>query len=824
MDRITADVSATKLCEKCLSTDFEQLFLHGGHFTRVDFDYVRNIVKRQDCPFCDLITEALLLSWRNVPLDWTLKYEPDDKRGWSICRLTGQWGIVADNAYDHDCCIITLDITDGTERKFVPDYYDPEIRLVRKDKPQLGTARVLNDVCDFKLIQSWIEQCEASHPVSDPVQPNVNHLRVIDVKEMRVIEAPSHCCYAALSYVWGTDAVFLKSTLANYKALEAKGSLKMDALPFTIQDTIILLRELGKEYLWVDRLCIIQDGPHKDEQIDHMVDIYRNAAFTVVAASSGGASAHLAAVTPSSRARKTQFTASVKELDLVLSTPPLKFFLDHCAWSMRAWTYQEWQFSRRALIFTPVEAFFMCSCGTKCESIVGERQGAPSKLRAVKVLGSLGDLVDKSEIEIPRHRMESSRGMYHATDWLGFVENYTKRHMTCESDVLLALWSTMDEFRRTSGIGVLAGLLETDLHVALMWQPSGPMRQRNATTRDGRLFPTWSWCGWVGPVHYELGELTTEITTRLRQNWFLVGHDNTLRFLHTGKPKDAENQAAAASPAALEDDLQKLDAAFGLRLSMEEYGGSSKERGDQFHQDEVKYNQIQNWTAILQFQELAGRKPTSKGEVALARELVAYADLEGDLATEHVDYLNGVYSGEHTPVFMIRMIKELCEKKISILRTQIMGSQTSTAEIQSDEPVIAESGYLVFKTQCAYFKVRPNPNNGDAVERSLRSYGVYNARGIRVGNILPNNNDQPPPLQAEFVVLCKQHPHPRLVLTSDAAGRTQFGDAWPLMKEMKYAVLMIERRNGTAYRTGQGTIAVSMWDREDPVEKLIVLG
>ncbi|KAL5326265.1 hypothetical protein ACEPPN_007403 [Leptodophora sp. 'Broadleaf-Isolate-01'] len=822
MDQTTAGSSTSNLCEKCQSTDFEQLFLHGGHFTRINFDYVRNIVKRQDCPFCDLITEALLLSWANVPLDWTLRYEPDDERGWSMCRLTGQWGVVKDDVFDHDCCIITLDITDGNEQKFEPEYYEPEIRLVRKERegPRLGSARVLDDVCDFKLIQSWITQCEASHPVPDPLPPNVKHLRVIDIKEMRVIEAPPYCSYAALSYVWGTDAVILKSTVAD--PFENKDSLKMDNLPFTIQDTITLLRKLGKGYLWVDSLCIIQDGPHKSEQIELMVDIYRNAAFTIVAAGSGSATAHLAAVTPSSRARKTQFTASVKGFDLALSTPPLKFFLDACAWSKRAWTYQEWQFSSRALIFTPVEVFFMCSCGTKCESIVGEQQGAPNKLRPVKGLGSLGDLVDKFEIEIPRHRMVSGRGMHHASDWLGFVENYTKRQMTYESDVLLALWSTMDEFRRTVGIGVLAGLLETDLHVALMWQPSGPMRKRNATTRDGRLFPTWSWCGWVGPVHYELGDGTTEITTRLRQNWFLVGHDNTLRFLHTGKAADDGNQAAPSSSAAVEDDIQKLDAAFGVRLSMEEYDGRSKERGDKFHQDEVRYNQMQNWIAISQFEELTGRKPRSKGEVALAREFLAYAGLDDDLATEHVKYLNGVYSGEHTPVFLIRMMQEVCEKKISMLRAQIAGCKTSNTDIQIDKPVVAESGYLVFKTQCAYFKVRISSD--DAANTPLRSYGIFNSRGIRVGNVLPNNNDHPPPLHAEFVVLCKQHPHPRLVITSEAAGQSQFGDAWPLMKEMKYAVLMIERRNGTAYRIGQGTIAVPMWDREDPVEKLIVLG
>jgi hypothetical protein len=93
-----------------------------------------------------------------------------------------------------------------------------------------------------------------------------------------------------------------------------------------------------------------------------------------------------------------------------------------------------------------------------------------------------------------------------------------------------------------------------------------------------------------------------------------------------------------------------------------------------------------------------------------------------------------------------------------------------------------------------------------------------------VGEILPNNNDQPLPLQPEFVLISKQYPHPRLALISENAGARQFGEAWSIMRYIKYGVLMIERRNGIAYRIGQGTISKSKWDQEYPVEKLIVPG
>jgi hypothetical protein len=257
---------------------------------------------------------------------------------------------------------------------------------------------------------------------------------------------------------------------------------------------------------------------------------------------------------------------------------------------------------------------------------------------------------------------------------------------------------------------------------------------------------------------------------------------------------------------------------------MEEYDGSPKERNDKFHQEEIRHNETQNWIAISKFEALAGRKPESKAEVALAREFIAYSGLEGDLAREHVLYLEGVYSGEHTPVFMIRKIQKLCEQKISLLRNQVIGSRASTSAAQATWPVVAESGYLVFKAESAYFRVQAGAERGAAGSNSLRTYDVYNACGARVGDVLSNDDAQAPPPRAEFVVICKQHPHPRLAITTEATGRAQFGDAWTLMKEMKYAVLMIERRNGTAYRIGQGTIAVSFWDQEGPLEKLIVLG
>ena len=235
MDQSTDIISTGQLCEKCSSIDFEKLFLHGGAFTRVNLDYIEHIVERKYCNFCRLIAQALQLSWRELPLQWTLQYGPNDERGWTTCRLTGEWGVVVENAYDHNCCVVKVDVTDSTDRRFVPDYYDPEIRLLPADGHRLGFARRIGDVCDFGLIRSWLERCRLSHPNPDSRKSNVKHMRVMDVENMQVIEPPANCRYAALSYVWGTDAVCLEATLTNYEGLEVEGGLEMDALPLRIQ-------------------------------------------------------------------------------------------------------------------------------------------------------------------------------------------------------------------------------------------------------------------------------------------------------------------------------------------------------------------------------------------------------------------------------------------------------------------------------------------------------------------------------------------------------------------------------------------------------------
>jgi Heterokaryon incompatibility protein (HET) len=64
--------------------------------------------------------------------------------------------------------------------------------------------------------------------------------------------------YATLSYCWGAlEKHPLRTTQANI--LAHLNGINFETLSKTVQDAILVTREVGLSYLWVDSLCIVQD-------------------------------------------------------------------------------------------------------------------------------------------------------------------------------------------------------------------------------------------------------------------------------------------------------------------------------------------------------------------------------------------------------------------------------------------------------------------------------------------------------------------------------------------------------------------------------------
>ncbi|KAH7379133.1 heterokaryon incompatibility protein-domain-containing protein [Phaeosphaeria sp. MPI-PUGE-AT-0046c] len=132
----------------------------------------------------------------------------------------------------------------------------------------------------------------------DPLQ-----ILVVDVLRRCIVLLPPKTTYYALSYVWGMEKEStFRCELSNLHLLKQPGSLTKSILPQTILDAMRTCQQLGQQFLWVDRFCIVQDDPDISVQLEQMATIYHCAALTIVA-SGHGASHGLLGV---SRARETK--------------------------------------------------------------------------------------------------------------------------------------------------------------------------------------------------------------------------------------------------------------------------------------------------------------------------------------------------------------------------------------------------------------------------------------------------------------------------------------------------------------------------------------
>jgi hypothetical protein len=140
----------------------------------------------------------------------------------------------------------------------------------------------VSGLIDWDRIRGWLSRCIFEHEKCQPLQIGSlpNGFRVIDAIERRVVTPSPDCRFVALSYVWGgnPDPTKTMATLSTIKDLEQKGGLEASKLPLVIEDAIQVCILLKQRYLWVDRLCIVQDDIlKKQEQIDGMVAIYASA-------------------------------------------------------------------------------------------------------------------------------------------------------------------------------------------------------------------------------------------------------------------------------------------------------------------------------------------------------------------------------------------------------------------------------------------------------------------------------------------------------------------------------------------------------------------
>ncbi|KAK6074289.1 hypothetical protein SCUP234_08339 [Seiridium cupressi] len=314
----------------------------------------------------------------------------------------------------------------------------------------------------------------------------------------------SHEPYVALSYVWGTKQNVYRTLLENVMIHRMHGGLEKElkSLPKVILDTIDLVRRLGYKYLWVDRLCIVQDSLARSWKLNayNMDLIYGNADLTICAAD-GDAAAGLHAMSPGTHNTK-QCRGRVAGLNLMVTRPP-EMYIRSSEWNERAWTFQERLLSRRCLIFTNSRVYFQCRSTGMSEDIYADRKGA-------------GWSLDLKDAPMQMLRQLDSRPFW---VYMKSIELYTERKLSNAADILAAFSGMSNLINEHLKAPFIHGLPSSHFDLALLWEPVSVVRRRvlgdDKDGKDSRLsaekktnnsvpdFPSWSWAGWEGPVAYK---------------------------------------------------------------------------------------------------------------------------------------------------------------------------------------------------------------------------------------------------------------------------------------------------------------------------------
>ncbi|KAH8722791.1 heterokaryon incompatibility protein-domain-containing protein [Phaeosphaeriaceae sp. PMI808] len=382
---------------------------------------------------------------------------------------------------------------------FVP-YVEKRLDSAKYDHSEAG-GESFNPI---EVVRKWLDVCEvvhAGHCVNgnrSEASPWSGPLLLIDCQNNCLVNAQPNARYVALSYTWGHDDASASTTVQNLVELQKPDGLNAFQLPRTIMDSIKFIRELGERYLWVDRLCVVQDGIAKQSQLNAMGNIYAGSYFTLVAATSTTASGPLyserASPWPKRLKRPPSLIKYTAPKDM-LSTQPPKLsgkiivvsqaqHLMRSRWHSRAWTFQEYLFSKRRVVFQGDTVNWECLYDAWHE------QQHVSEENIMKPPDSSAPLTG-FKITLWPDMLRFAR----------LVAVFNIRDLTFPEDALDAFAGVLSHLSRTFQGGFISGLPQMCFDAALLWQPwKGKMRRRRSVRcpESEAILPSWSWVGWTG--------------------------------------------------------------------------------------------------------------------------------------------------------------------------------------------------------------------------------------------------------------------------------------------------------------------------------------
>ena len=363
----------------------------------------------------------------------------------------------------------------------------------------------------WKLANGWLSECLSHHTKCKNVHGVDNYCptRLIEVRanspdcELRLylksngsIKEP----YMTLSHCWGSSQ-FLRLTTSTRDQLQ-KG-FNLAELPPTFQDAIMITRNLGIKFLWIDALCIIQDSVVDwQHEAALMSQVYSNSICNVSALDAHDSTGGLFFDRETSKIPWYTLKMCRK-----LQRNRLYEFVNNDFWSVsvqhaplthRAWVLQERLLAPRVLHFGKRQLLWECNELRACEyyprGMSATLRHSPSSDSFLKasftniLQGGFDNTMTSSQI--------------HGV-WNELVQHYTTCNLTMSKDKLVAISGIVTRLQPLFKTDYLAGLWRDDLLEQLLWHVESSDEARGLLAGEKRpeyRAPPWSWASIDAPI------------------------------------------------------------------------------------------------------------------------------------------------------------------------------------------------------------------------------------------------------------------------------------------------------------------------------------
>ncbi|KAI1426016.1 heterokaryon incompatibility protein [Xylaria sp. FL1777] len=680
--------------------------------------------KSSACPLCALIFESVDVVWQQnrqpaegseqqklLQASCVLMWEIDGREGARASRSGRSSNMVRGLTRRMHLRWSHPSISDSYIVYVAPEGFSTTAsdadRVWGKSSLFLG-RKVTEYVENQALVKSWLDLCQKTHQGPCRHQNNLylrdfhnmvshSYFGVIDVLNMQLTQLPSKpdpidvparrprrpasstCAYepyVVLSYVWGVDDAYTTTT-ENVMLHRTHGGLEnvIQRLPDAIKDAIELVRRLGYKYLWIDRLCIVQNSARSWKLNAYNMDlIYGNGELTICAAD-GDASAGLRAMRPENHNLTQPRRTVMRGLDLMVTRPP-EIHIRKSAWNERAWTFQERLLSRRCLIFTNGRVYFQCRSTGMSEEIYADRKGAGWSLDLVNAPMQMFRQIDTCAIWV----------------YMRSVELYTERKLTKAQDILAAFSGVSNVLKGRMRAPFIHGLPSSHFDLALLWEPTRATERRviedSAEKKSYSIpdFPSWSWAGWTGPVAFKdstvgglLDNVSEWINTHTWIEWWVRDGHGDLRPLWNSKKSKTDRSTDCRWRGYRRSGVR---ADMLLRPSPRENERYQPDNEYPFQAEDDIEREVVIITNRLRDSNISAESSASKSDEASSEESQDDATLRGSRSPSPTRYPNGVSRSGRPPS---RVENSLVQFR-SPLRRDDYGGRRRSSPIRSRSP------------------------------------------------------------------------------------------------------------------------------------------